>query len=174
MTDNRLNNEAILWLVPEKLGVERSLGRDLEKIPPLLLQHASQTTRTARSNTSNTPFESIVDEPNFLQPCVPLSQRHTLTLTTRSKRTMVLNNEPLELASTPTEVAFTSRAAYKLCVSYGYSTTAMHTSVCLLNTRACLKLNQSKMIPQGCVNRTKWNDFSSLRTAPKQPLAFDG
>lgn len=81
-----------------------------------LVQLAPLATQTVQNNVNVVPSGSTVYNLETLQSCALLISQHQNSTTQRPKQTTALNVERLAFASMPTNVALTSRSAYKLCI----------------------------------------------------------
>lgn len=81
--------------------------------------------------------------------------------------------ELLDFSTELTDIVFTAKPNFRLCITYGTPVFTMQTASCLLDTKACVSLTSSSMIHPGWTDRIKCTNVPQLQTETKQTLSLD-
>lgn len=94
----------------------------------------------------------------------------TKYLLVRPQETNVLLLELLDFPMETSNIAFTVKPTYRLCISYGAAATVTHSADYLLNTGTGVDLVRQSKLPRKWTHRIERSRLSTLCTAKKRPL----
>lgn len=86
----------------------------------------------------------------------------------------VLLSEPFEFPTKCTDIAFTAKQTFKVCINFGIFHFTLLTACCLFNSGAGVNLCGFSMIPPSWTSPIKRQNVVQLQTATKKPYLLDG